>query len=42
MQTKHDQLHKFSTLEEQFTIGKCEQLKRLSSLRYSIQFLKQI
>lgn len=42
MQTKHNQLHKFSTLEEQFTIGKCEQFKRLSSLRYSRQFSKQI
>jgi len=42
MQTKHNQLHKFSTLEEQFTIGKCEQFKRLSSLRYSREFLKWI
>lgn len=42
MQTKHNQLHKFSTLEEQFTIGKCEQFKGFSSLRYSRQFLKRI
>jgi len=42
MQTKHNQLHKFSTLEEQFTIGKCEQFKRLSSFRYSRHFLKWI
>jgi len=42
MQTKHNQLHEFSTLEEQFTIGKCEQFKGFSSLGYSRQFLKQI